>query len=135
MIDWNNMVKLYEEAGIDVIRVPIEDFHGGELTRLVRDGGEAVLSKAHSSTCLLTRCSRHTLELACLLTGGHKCKVSAFSTSRDREGICGEGSKRVREEHDCQKEKHESLEGGKCRGTESEASSCWTFFSLSLTCL
>lgn len=42
MINWGTMEELYDKAGIRVIRVPIEDFNGEELARLVKEGAKAV---------------------------------------------------------------------------------------------
>mmetsp|Transcript_31255 Transcript_31255/g.70339 ORF Transcript_31255/g.70339 Transcript_31255/m.70339 type:complete len:699 (+) Transcript_31255:359-2455(+) len=42
MVNWDSMEKYYHEAGINAIRVPIEDFNGEELARLVKEGAKAV---------------------------------------------------------------------------------------------
>ena len=47
MVNWNSMEKYYHEAGIHAIRVPIEDFNGEELARLVKEGAKAVDQLVH----------------------------------------------------------------------------------------
>jgi len=42
MIDWNQMLKSYKEADLQVTRVPIEDFNGDDLARLVKEAARAV---------------------------------------------------------------------------------------------
>lgn len=41
-VDWARMEKLYKEADLEIVRIPIEDFNGDELTRLVLKGAQAV---------------------------------------------------------------------------------------------
>lgn len=42
MIDWQHMQEYYHAADLQVTRVPIEDFNGDELVRLVKEGARAV---------------------------------------------------------------------------------------------
>lgn len=42
MVDWRMMLSLYKAAGIEIVRVPIEDFNGDELSRLMRKAVDAV---------------------------------------------------------------------------------------------
>ena len=42
MIDWGHMVEHYKQAELQVTRVPIEDFNGDDLVRLVKEGARAV---------------------------------------------------------------------------------------------
>jgi len=50
LINWDTMTRLYKEADIKVIRVPIEDFNGEELANRVKDAARAVdhmVTEAH----------------------------------------------------------------------------------------
>ncbi len=53
MIDWKHMQQCYEEAGIEVRRVPIEDFNGQDLARLVKQGARAVHVSRRTHACAL----------------------------------------------------------------------------------